>query len=139
MKEKLKILIPFGYQKVIISLSKSSKFLNKVRMLNGSLVYHMVIVLEIILKRKKQNLHFRCFPSASCLLLSILQPLLSFHTNWTSCPPASGRPDSVLIEPLLMCVSVLYSAVPSCSYYSKVTGQFLTLCLSQGIRTKAHD
>lgn len=142
LKEQIKSLIPFRYQKGIISLSKCNKFLNKVRMLTGSLFLPHIIVLEITLRRKK-NPPFQMpppSPSAGWLLFPFYNLYSVSSTNWTNCSPASGWwPDSVLTEPLVMCISVLSSAVPPCSYSSKVTGQFLTLCLSQGIRTKAHD
>lgn len=143
LKEEIKTFIPFRYQKVIISLSKSNKYFNKVRMLNGNIFLPHDHSPDYYPKKGKKTLHFRCilpFPLPADRCFPFYNFYSVFSTKWTNCPPASGRgPDSVLTEPLLMCISVLYSAVPSCSYSSKVTGQFLTLCLSQGIRTKAHD
>lgn len=94
--------------------------------------------------KENQDLHFRCPSHALCQLA------VAFHiTTSTQLPTQIGqvvhqhqagrRPASVLTEALLVCFSVLYSAVPSCGDCSKVTGQFLTLCLSQGIRAQAHD
>lgn len=140
LREKIHILLK--YQKVIISLSKPSKFLKKVKMLKGNLFLPHEHSPRDNPKKGKKTPLFQMhpfIPSADCRFpFHNLSSVSS--TNWTNCPPASGRrSNSVLTEPLLMCISVLYSAVPSCSYSSKVTGQFLTLCLSQGIRTKAHD
>ena len=55
LKEEIKILIPFRYQNVI-GLSKSHKFLNKVRMLNGSIFLPHDHRPDYCPKRKKPSL-----------------------------------------------------------------------------------
>ena len=62
LKEEIKTLIPFRYQKVIISLSKSNKYFNKVRMLNGNIFLPHGHSPDYYPKKGKKNPPFQMHP-----------------------------------------------------------------------------